>query len=130
MIQRIQTLYLLFVAVLGVVGAVAFPAATLPTCIAGGLLALAALLALVAIFFFNKRRLQMRLCVFGIIAEGAALLVYICSVAGLCGDLSSPLSMLQCCLLAIPVVCSVLHFLAWRGIRADERLIRSIDRIR
>lgn len=119
MIQRIQTLYLLMAGILsaisaylcfgGIVNGQFIPALTSETLnIVGGFLCIiAALDSFIAIFLYKNRKSQMVLCCSIILTAIIAALFYVWI------------------LVAVPFV-----YLAWRGIRADERLIRSIDRIR
>lgn len=91
--------------------------------------ALAALLALVDIFLFRNRPLQMRVCNFI-----ALLLIAFYVIAGiylynLSLDLDGESLQWQAAL-TMPVVALALNYIAWRRIRADERLVRSADRLR
>lgn len=120
MIQRIQTLYLI---VAGIVSAICGFAAyfcwniplynlvTLEEPLHTGLVYMASIVlslgSLRAILYYKRRTAQMQVCqAIGVMALVSALLF--CWFA-----------------LVVPFA-----YLAWRGIRADERLIRSIDRIR
>ena len=131
MIQRLQSVYLLLAAAL-VVTSMFMPMATIVTLedpmvlSAMGaytpgadskllftmwpltiVLGLSALLALISIFLYRNRPLQMRVCNF------TALLLIALQAA-----------------LSMPVVALVLNYIAYRRIRADERLVRSADRLR
>lgn len=152
MIQRIQTVYLLVVAILAGVTAV-LPLAELSSeaisylYISSGVytlggnpesvystfplqlaLVVVALIALVAIFLYKKRVFQIRLCVFNavlMIGFYAAFFLYFGLVKEkLHVDLSVRYA------LAFPLVSLVLNWLAIRAIGADEALVRSLNRIR
>ncbi len=156
MIQRIQTLYLLlsgllmliplFLPVLAVVvpdlGAVyqmgsagvespngdadlIYPAWAL-----FGLNILISILSFVAIFLYNKRSLQMRVTMFGLILKAgfyALLVFYVLQFQGAL-DAVSEISIRPW--VAVPLVCMILDYLAHRGIAIDDRTIRYMDRLR
>lgn len=92
------------------------------------LLSVVCLVLFINIFLFKNRVLQMRLCVFDIIL-----------MLGLCGlmvfymlDAKSRLEAIASYnyTLIFPVIAAVLTYLAFRGIRRDELLVRSYERIR
>lgn len=147
MIQRIQSLFLflggaLMLAVLG------FPFATTESVIAGSayfndaafsardnlallaLYGLSGVLALAAIFLFRNRTLQMRLAIFsaiaGVLAIGLTILFFwqdskaLESLAPVQDGVSAYL----------PVLGLIGLFLAYRYIGKDEKLVRSMDRLR
>lgn len=119
MIQRIQSLYLLMAGILSAISAYLcwagclkgqyIPALTGEDFITYGcaLCGIVALACLITIFLFKNRKRQMRICWSIILLTLVAALFYVWVL-----------------------VSAVFVLLAWRGIRADERLIRSIDRIR
>jgi len=82
----------------------------------------------IAIFLYKKRALQMRFTVFNIILLlGSYALAYYYIFAAFKGmdtvinpDLGT----------VLPVIAAILNYLAFRGIRKDEKLVRSLDRIR
>jgi hypothetical protein len=152
MIQRVQTLFLLgAVAVTACMlflpfaqitreGGIVFTAtsmglrdpggetvyATLPVFI---LILVIALLLFVAIFLFKNRKLQIRFCVYGIILEfGLIGLLYYFWIFVL-RDVEIESYMVRVPVV-FPVVAIILIYLAFRGIRKDEILIRSLDKIR
>ena len=91
-------------------------------------------LALVSIFLFKKRKLQFRLTVLNIfLAIGAIVLQYfkvldVANVLQQGGKLISSSTYLPAAFL--PILILVFLFLAARGIYKDERLIKSLDRLR
>lgn len=151
MIQRLQSVYLLLAAAL-VITSMFMPMATIVTpedpmvLSAMGaytpgadskllftmwpltiVLGLSALLALISIFLYRNRPLQMRVCNFTallLIAFYVVLGIYDLYIA-----LNGESLQLQAAL-SMPVVALVLNYIAYRRIRADERLVRSADRLR
>ncbi len=152
MIQRIQTLFLLGAAVFlafmlfmplaeiltadGVYhtvesgglktesGEVLVP--TLPVLI---LILVTALLLLINIFLFRKRKLQIRLCVYSIVlCFGLIGLLYYYWVV-MFRQINVEHYWLRIPVV-FPVVAIILIYLAFRGIRRDEILVRSIEKIR
>ncbi len=87
-----------------------------------------AIISLVAVFFFKKRIIQIRLNVFNailMIGYYILLSMYI-YIAGKDGNLDFHLRMP----VAFPLVSAILTYLAIRAIGKDEALVRSFDRIR
>lgn len=153
MIQRIQTLYLLvslglivlifFLPVAELISGnnqlVTFRAAgfydegtgniiltTFPVVI---MISVILLLYFTTIFLFKKRIIQMRLCVLNIILLFGLiglfcfhLLFYVKTIRGV--DFKIGISFI------LPVISIILTYLAFRGIRKDEYLVRLADRIR
>jgi hypothetical protein len=93
------------------------------------LILVTALMLLVNIFLFKNRKLQIRLCVYGIIlAFGLiGLMYYFWVVIFRQIDVDSYWLKLP---LILPAVSIILTYLAFRGIRRDEIMVRSLDRIR
>ncbi|KPL16765.1 MAG: hypothetical protein AMS23_11465 [Bacteroides sp. SM1_62] len=88
-----------------------------------------ALLPLINIFLYKNRKLQLRISVYAIIlAFGLIGLIYYYFVIGF-RQLDEPAYALRFPLV-VPVIFIVLIYLAFRGIRKDEILVRSLDRIR
>lgn len=141
MIQRIQSVYLLLAAAALLCFGL-FPLAELhnpqmqmhvsmggPSATNTFIPAIAAsLIAISAIFLYRNRKAQMRLCLvllllsivlsagsaYGIVQEAAASSAEVSWGFGL----------------FFPLVAAVFLFLAWRGVRSDDQLIRSADRLR
>lgn len=153
MLQRIQTVYLLIIVGLMVATLFlplallqaggefySFDAAGVSTIAAEaelvyptwGLFALVAaisLLALVTIFLFRKRILQIRLCVFNAIL----MIGFYGMFAFFAWTMISKLP--ECELnikiaMSFPVIALILDYLAIRNIGADEALVRSLNRLR
>ncbi|MBN1989465.1 MAG: DUF4293 domain-containing protein [Bacteroidales bacterium] len=155
MIQRIQSLYLLVVAVLiAFIGIYPFAEIlktsdlSLYTLGVKGLLpddgtfteplftvtpvivlaSVSLVLALVAIFLYKKRMLQIRLCVFNIVllvGLQGLMYYYITAATGTIEGESS-----FGVVFIFPLVSAILSFLALRAIAKDEALVRSLDRLR
>ena len=147
MLQRIQTVYLLIIVALTVAtlflplavlqqgdALFSFDASGLSTMIgepellypAWGLFALTAIIAIIAlvtIFLYKKRILQIRLCVFN------ALLILGFYGYSLKGDMEGASVSVKIAL-SFPLVNLILDYLAIRNIGADEALVRSLDRLR
>jgi hypothetical protein len=88
-----------------------------------------ALLPLINIFLYRNRKLQLRISVYSIIlAFGLIGLIYYYFVIGF-RQLDDPVYALRFPII-VPVIYIVLTYLAFRGIRKDEMLVRSLDRIR
>ena len=87
------------------------------------------LLPLVNIFLYRKRKLQLRISVYSIIlAFGLMGLVYYYFVMGF-RRLEDPAYVFRFPMV-VPAMYIILIYLAFRGIRKDEILIRSLDRLR
>ena len=88
-----------------------------------------AALLFVNIFLFRNRKLQIRLCVYGIVLNfGIIGLIYYYGVL-----LSREVDKGELTILltvVMPVISIIFTYLAFRGIRKDEILIRSIDKLR
>ena len=153
MLQRIQTVYLLLIVAL-TIATLFFPLAVLqagndlfsfdasgvstlmgepeliyPT---WGLFALAAIIAIVAlvtIFLFKRRILQIRLCVF----NALLMIGFYGFFAYLAYNFTSSFAEMSLQVkfgLAFPLINLILDYLAIRNIGADEALVRSLDRLR
>lgn len=153
MLQRIQTVYLLLVSVL-MLSLLFLPLAVLqsgdklysfdvfglstllgekellyPT---WGLLVLdviAMVIALVTIFLFKKRMLQIRLTIFNTILLFGFYGLFAYMIYGFKGEFGELVYTLKFAA-AFPAVCIVLNYLAIRNIGADEALVRSLNRLR
>jgi len=84
--------------------------------------------ALASVFLYRRRRLQASLCVFCILLLLAWYIVAAVIIYNLQALDSGTLSPRWTA--ALPAVCIILYILARRGIMADEKLVRSLDRIR
>lgn len=82
-----------------------------------------ALAAVVGIFLFKKRKLQMQLCFLGLLLQIAVIFFYINQTQKFVQGTFSLTSTLT---FLVPVF----YLLAFLGIRKDEKLIKSMDRLR
>jgi peptidoglycan/LPS O-acetylase OafA/YrhL len=140
MIQRKQTLWLLLATAAGVLTFL-YPFATgtelvenstmerQTEIIAGGnfflLLATIASIAIstINIFLFKNRGQQKMLCIIGLLISAVICVLYI--------SLTLKLTKYVPALWAIlPFIIVVSYFMAYRGIRSDEKLVKSLDKLR
>ena len=80
-------------------------------------------LATVTIFMFKDRKMQMRLCILGLLLAITTLVVYIIQMKKLVTSTPALWSVL-------PVAVIAGYFMAFRGIRKDEKLVKSLDKLR
>lgn len=141
MIQRIQTLWLLLVAIAAFatsklmlyVGTLA-DGSKKPYPFAGNLVLMIAIialgiLALICLFLFKNRKLQFRLAVFGVIFSIGFLFLEYYMVEQFKTTYLIQSGAYQLGAL-LPLVMVFLFFFAARGIYRDERLVKSMDRLR
>ena len=92
------------------------------------LLVVIELLLLITIFSYKNRILQMRLSIFSILLMlGSLGLIYFYSLHGQ-GKIGGEIFYLYPVI--FPVVSAIITFLAFKGVKKDEELVRSYDRIR
>jgi len=118
MIQRIQTVWLLLLAIISAIWTFVVPlndGVAVFVLKAGS--GMAGIAALVAIFLYKKRKTQLQVC-YGILAVWIAVGITLC-IRGL--FLPEGLLYFSCLLTDV---------LAIHNIRKDEKLVRSLDRIR
>lgn len=144
MLQRVQTLYLLAVvalmSVLCLTPMVSYVAEGYEGALMafdfwwlGALFALAGVLPFVVIWLFKNRMLQMRLlCAEMVLLVGAQIfsLWYAIGIENQLEELGEGVMASIKTPTIFPLVCLVLVWLAIRAILKDERLVRSLDRIR
>jgi hypothetical protein len=120
MIQRKQTLFLLVSVVLLVASAISLAA----TVIAPIVLGIAALVSVATIFLYKQRKLQATIClVIMLVIVGWYVILAVSPQPD-----GSP--QLLGWAHVLPMVSLILTFMARKGILADEKLVRSLDRIR
>lgn len=153
MLQRIQTVYLLIIVALmvamlflplavlqdggqfysfdamGISTIAAQPELVYPTWGLFALTAVISILALVTIFLFRKRILQIRLCIFNAILMLGFYGLFGFFVWVLDGKMEDAILSVKIAL-SFPVIALILDYLAIRNIGADEALVRSLDRLR
>ena len=149
MIQRIQSVYLLAVTILMIVGlcnpvgsiiastqevsefrnlCITFPDGTkdYATWALFAILLVVALLSFGTIFLFKKRMLQIRLTIF----SSVMLIGYYMALAAYIFMLAEGTSFSPSWSICLPFICIILNWLAIRGIGADEALVKAYDRLR
>ena len=80
-------------------------------------------LSTVIIFLFKDRKLQMKLCLLGMIAAVLIIILYIMQMNKLTKATIALFAVLPFAVLAG-------YFLAFRNIRKDEKLVKSLDKLR
>ncbi|MDR0543704.1 MAG: DUF4293 domain-containing protein [Dysgonamonadaceae bacterium] len=134
MIQRIQTVWILSIALLNV-GLFFLPAVSSETApcfpyqwIPDAEIGLTVLLAIAAIFLYKRRQLQIKWCYAILILQMALFASFFLIVPKATGatltatDWNFPI--------LFPFISLVLDVLAIRAIKKDEKLVRSLDRLR
>jgi len=81
------------------------------------------ILSTVIIFLFKNRKQQMWLCVLGVLVSGLLIFLYIMQM----NKLIKPVPALTA---VLPVIMLIGYFMAFRGIRKDEKLVKSLDKLR
>ena len=142
MIQRIQTVYLLLSGLCAVLswkipfGKVELLNQPVKLYVANDsfpltlLMILAILLAIIAIFLFKKRRLQLRLSWLGFLVGAVALFLEYSIVHNFQTQAAPVQRAYYWIGIALPVLMMLFFLLAALGIRKDEKLVRSLDRLR
>jgi FtsH-binding integral membrane protein len=142
MIQRIQTLWLIIVAITAFatsqltlyVGEQANKA-EIPFKLAGNLLLaiviiLLGILALICLFLYKNRKLQFKISVFGVILSVGFLFLEYYVVENIFKPKNAIITGSYQIGALLPLVMVIFFFMAARGIYKDERLIKSMDRLR
>ena len=81
------------------------------------------ILSTVIIFLFKNRKQQMQLCLVGLLLSVLIVFLYFLQM----GKLVKPTMALSCIL---PFAVIVGYFMAFRNIRKDEKLIKTLDKLR
>jgi ABC-type polysaccharide transport system permease subunit len=136
MIQRIQTIYMLLVALLGIALYYWFPALLDESGVALferseplflGLIGISIALSIIAIFLYKNRKLQFVINRFNILANLILLGVFVYRSLSVPGETLVSEKGIG---MYIPVISIVLLVLANRAIQRDEQLVKSVDRLR
>jgi hypothetical protein len=136
MLQRIQTIWLLLAAGCAFLG-LQFPFYVgtnkegIPSYVLKGtenlsliiVTSAVGILAVVAIFLYKNRKLQLRLCVVGIVLEALLLFLYYSGLKEFMGGTYALTALLQAGTL-------LFFFLAARGINNDDKIIKESNRLR
>ncbi|MFZ1264626.1 MAG: DUF4293 family protein [Chitinophagaceae bacterium] len=80
-------------------------------------------LSTVILFLYKDRKLQMKLCLLGLLLAVGIILLYILEIK----KLTNTTLALYCIL---PFLIPAGYFLAFRNIRKDEKLVKSLDKLR
>ncbi len=141
MIQRIQTIWLLLAA-LTAFGYTQVPlfTATLPDAVERNFMAtenlllfavsvLIGLIAAAAIFLFKNRPLQINLSILGLLGSIGLIALEVFQLDKFKTDNAVATGSYAWGSL-LPILMIVFFILAWRGIRKDQKLIKSLDRLR
>jgi len=80
-------------------------------------------LSTVTIFMFKDRKLQMKLCLLGLLVSVLTLVLYFMGMKKLISSTPALWAIL-------PVGVIVGYFMAFRNIRKDEKLVKSLDKLR
>ncbi len=81
------------------------------------------ILSTVIIFLFKNRKQQMQLCLLGLLLSVLIIVLYILKM----NKLVKPTLALSC---VLPFAVVVGYFMAFRNIRRDEKLIKTLDKLR
>lgn len=103
-----------------------------PALYLGILLSVACLVPLVTIFLYKHRLLQIRLCAVELVlllGTEAMMLIYYFLCSRYFGGHEPYIEQMKVAI-GFPLVCLIFDFLALRAIFRDEKLVRSLDRIR
>lgn len=80
-------------------------------------------LSAVTIFLFKDRKLQIKLCLLGLLISIGILVLYVLGMKKLINSTPALWAIL-------PVAVIISFFMAYRNIRKDERLVKSLDKLR
>ena len=147
MIQRKQTLYLLFSGLLMLIPLYLPMFQVLNTAVEEGsplseagikieswefvaLNCLIVLLSFVAIFLYNKRTLQMRMTMFNLLLKVGFYAYALYRIFSFHADFGSCMEVSVTVWAGVPLICMILDYLAHRAIAIDDRTIRYMDRLR
>lgn len=151
MIQRIQSVYLLVVAILLVVamcqpvghfvaadGVTAYDFTPLGITLAAGntqstwglfcILLLSAIIALATIFLYRNRMLQIRMTIFGSLLLIGYYIALVAFIFVFKGEMEAGFQLGWA--LCLPAVCIILNYLSFRGIYKDDVMVKAADRLR
>ncbi len=81
------------------------------------------ILSTIIIFLFKNRRQQILLCLLGMLLSALIIFLYILQI----NKLVKPTLALSC---VFPFIVLVSYFMAYRNIRKDEKLIKTLDKLR
>jgi len=129
MIQRIQTVYLLLTfCLMAAIVFIPFSISSFTTGFYEGFFTIIAIAVIITVFLYKKRKLQIRICYALLFAQVFAYLFFFIFDR-------TPLSLTELFqhtrfTFVFPFIACILVYLAIRGIKKDEKLVRSLDRLR
>ena len=130
MIQRIQSVYLFFVfCLMAILVFVPFyPSSIFMTGFNSGYFAAVAIAVIITIFLYKKRKLQIKICY---IILFLLVLIYVVNLifAQQCLPIATFFQYARLTFI-FPFISLIFIYLAIRGIKKDEKLVRSLDRLR
>jgi len=80
-------------------------------------------ISVVTIFMFKDRKMQMKLCLLGLLVSVLILVLYFL-------DMKKIISATPALWAILPVVVIAGYYMAFRNIRKDEKLVKSLDKLR
>lgn len=87
-------------------------------------------LPLVTIFMFKNRKQQMRMAILAIIINVGFISAVLMRVGNMTSKMPTPVNGSYGVGAVLPVIAMIFLFMAIRGIRKDDKLVRSTDRLR
>ena len=82
-----------------------------------------AIISTITIFMFKDRKMQIKLCLLGLLIAIGILALYIL-------DMNKLISGTPAIWALLPIVVIVSYFMAFRNIRKDQKLVKSLDKLR
>ena len=80
-------------------------------------------ISVITIFMFKDRKMQMRLCLLGLLVSVLILVLYFL-------DMKKIISATPALWAVLPVAVIAGYYMAFRNIRKDEKLVKSLDKLR
>ncbi len=80
-------------------------------------------LSTITIFLFKDRKLQIKLCILGLLISIGVLVLYFLDMQKLIGSTPALWAVL-------PLIVIISYYLAFSSIRKDEKLVKSLDKLR
>ena len=82
-----------------------------------------AIISTITIFMFKDRKMQIKLCLLGLLIAIGILALYVL-------DMNKLISGTPAIWALLPIVVIVSYFMAFRNIRKDQKLVKSLDKLR
>ena len=150
MIQRVQSVYLFFAAIL-MLATLLFPvmgfrpdessfrtlglfslgdSSFLPDFVAPALSLFAGIMALITIFLYKKRKLQIKFCYWILVSIVLLYISVFYLYTVLVSEMSAGTTFFPKVAIAFPLIALILDYMAIAGIKEDQKLVSSLDRLR